>query len=106
MSQTYVVVYPPQLPNLDEVKSNTVFIGYDPDTNKMVRIMGNVVFNNEGYPEWDVDDSYDTDVIVIYQLRFWKSLEDDNVGNIPSENTHWTEVSPSDVPLIIDGGTP
>jgi hypothetical protein len=98
MAQQFIIVFPPQLNNLPEIKSNTQFIGYDPDTGKLVRISATVVYGNEGYPEWNSGGSYDEDEIVIYQLRFWKSLEDDNEGNIPSENSHWTEVSASEIP--------
>lgn len=91
------VVLPPQLPSLAEVLSNTIIIGYDPVTGKMVRMTASQLLTGTGYPEWSPDASYDLDVIVIYQLRFWKSLENDNEGNIPSEGDHWTEVSPTQI---------
>jgi hypothetical protein len=92
------VVLPPQLPSLAEIQSNTVIIGYDPITGNLVRITASQLLTGTGYPEWKpAPESYDLDEIVIYQLRFWKSLENGNEGNIPSEGAHWTEVSPTEV---------
>ena len=92
MSQ-YIVVYPPQLDLLLEPQGNDFIIGYSPTTGKMVRMSLTTLLSGRSVPVWEPEESYDTDFIVEWNLRFWKSLEDDNEGNIPSENTHWTEVS-------------
>lgn len=103
----FQIITTPNLPPLAEMKSNTIIVGYDPDTGKNVRIFASTLLaQSDNYPTWTPEESFDTDEIVVWDFRFWQSLEDDNVGNIPSENAHWTEVSPTPEELnLIDGGT-
>lgn len=109
---SFKVVYPPTLPQLDEVAPNTLIIGYDPVTGKMVRILSQLLLTGIGYPEWDPEESYpaavgETDQIVVFGLRFWQSIQADNLNNVPTEGEWWTEVSPGGNPLYnIDGGVP
>lgn len=93
---SFQVIYPPQLDKLEELDSSTIIIGYNPNTGKMVRInAGLLVANTAQYPDWNPTIEWNTGDIVVWQFKFWESLEDGNEGNIPSENAHWTEVSPT-----------
>lgn len=42
---------------------------------------------------WSVSATYQTDDITSYNDRFWRSLQDNNIANIPTEGAFWTEVS-------------
>jgi hypothetical protein len=108
----FKVVYPPALPQLDAIAPNTIIIGYDPITGKTVRIQSQLLLTGTGYPAWDPAVTYpaavsETDQIVIFNLRFWQSIQADNLNNVPTEGDWWTEVSPEGIPLYnIDGGVP
>jgi hypothetical protein len=92
MSQ-FQVVYPPQLPLLSDPQGNDYIIGYSPTTGKMVRISISSLLSGRNVPLWQADETYVIDDLVEWNLRFWKNLQVANIGNIPSENTFWTEVS-------------
>lgn len=50
--------------------------------------------------EWNAATTYALNNVVIYEGKWWKSLINNNLGNIPAENANWTEVSPSPIGLV------
>src|SRR5687767_15077974 len=55
--------------------------------------IGNL-FSAGAYEEWQGPPrSYDIDEKVTYGLKLWKSLINDNEGNVPTEGSAWAEVS-------------
>jgi len=80
------------------------FAIYDPFDDETVQIgiqpaLGAVRAN----ADWQADTTYAIDDIVIFQgLTVWKSLQNSNTGNVPSENTWWTELSISEADGITD----
>jgi hypothetical protein len=90
------IIYVSQLPSLTEVQGNDYIVGYSPSLGKNVRISVNTLRKGVGVPLWDpstaLDPGYATDFIVEWQLKFWKSLINNN-HDIPTEGASWTEVS-------------
>ena len=93
------VIYPPNLTLLESPAGNDYIIGYSPSINKLVRISISALLSGRSVPLWEsetaADPGYPTDFLVEWQLRFWKSLIDEN-GDIPEEGDSWTEVSGDD----------
>lgn len=53
--------------------------------------------------DWNAATTYVIDDYVLYQgLTAWKSLQNGNQGNIPTENSFWTQVSISEADGITD----
>ena len=80
-----------------------VFAIVDPITDKTVQI---AVQNSLGAVrasfDWQSDTTYALDDIVLYNgLTAWKSLQGSNTGNVPAENSFWTELTIS----VADGIT-
>lgn len=104
------VIYPPQLPSLSTLKGNDQVIGYSPEINKTVRFSVATLRAGFGVPIWDPEEAedpgYPADFIVEWQLKFWKSLVDEN-HDIPTEGASWQEVSEAPEYAInkINGGT-
>jgi hypothetical protein len=90
------IIYVPQLPSLSEIAGNEQIVAFSPALNKNVRISVETLRKGAAYPVWDADDAasglYDIDFIVEWQLKFWKSLVNNN-ATIPTEGASWTEVS-------------
>jgi hypothetical protein len=93
-----LVVYVKQLPTLDDVEGNEQVFAYSPTLGRNVRISVDTLRRGEGTPIWSQNDAndgvYDIDFIVEWQLKFWKSLVNNN-ATIPTEGASWTEVSSS-----------
>jgi len=73
---------------------------YDPIEDKTVQIGVQESLGAErANADWQADTTYSQDDIVIFQgLTVWKSLQNNNTGNVPSETTWWTQltISPAD----------
>lgn len=90
---SFNVIYVPALPLLSELMGNDYVVGYSPALGKNVRISINTLRQGVGVPLWDPGTVYNEDFIVEWQLKFWKSLVDDNENIFPTEGASWTEVS-------------
>ncbi|MFN7611497.1 MAG: hypothetical protein ACK5QX_11270, partial [bacterium] len=91
------VRYPNTLEQIVSPDANDEFLVYSPVLNKIVRIKIATLLSGKSVPVWEPDEPYTIDFIVEWNLKFWKSLQNANEGNIPNENTFWTEVSPETV---------
>lgn len=95
-----------RIPELSKAASSAkdgVYAIYDPNTNKTVQIdiqsgLGAVRANMD----WQADASYSIGDLVLFNLLAWKSLQNTSIGNIPTENTFWTEVPISAADGITD----
>ena len=94
-SEKYILVRPPQLPELQAIGQGVYLVGYDQQTDRTVKVNVQSIGGGEQAPDlnWRADTEYNSDSIVEFGLRLWKSLVDNNVGNIPMEGDNWTEVS-------------
>ncbi len=91
-----VIIRPPQLPELGD-PSDAFIVGYDPATDKTVKIkVANIGGGSVSPPldiSWKSNVEYSSGEIVEYGLRLWKSLQGINEGNSPTEGIWWTEVA-------------
>lgn len=82
---------------LDEITApgaDALLVLRDPSTGKDFKVKkSNLVSGASSTYEWNPETSYDTDQIVSWAGTWWKSLIDSNFGNVPAEDTNWTEVS-------------
>src|SRR5690554_1980346 len=94
-SEKYILVRPPQLPELQIIGQGVYLVGYDQQTDRTVKVNVQSIGGGEQAPDliWRADTEYNSDSIVEFGLRLWKSLVDNNVGNIPMEGDNWTEVA-------------
>lgn len=92
--ERYILIRPPQLPELTEVGAGAYVVGYDSATDRTVKINVSALGGGQETDiNWRANVPYATGLIVEYGLKLWKSLIDDNLGNLPSEGANWTEVS-------------
>jgi len=94
---SFTVIYPNTLDLKPGAEANDEFLVYSPVLNKIVRIKIATLLSGKSVPVWDPEEPYTIDFIVEWNLKFWKSLQNANTGNIPNENAFWTEVSPETV---------
>ncbi|MFN7703494.1 MAG: hypothetical protein ACK5OS_02640 [Chryseotalea sp.] len=94
---SFNVIYPNTLDLRPGAEANDEFLVYSPVLNKIVRIKIATLLSGKSVPVWDPEEPYTIDFIVEWNLKFWKSLQNANEGNIPNENAFWTEVSPETV---------
>lgn len=95
-----------RIPELSKAASSAkdgVYAIYDPNTDKTVQIdiqsgLGAV----RADMDWQADTSYSIGDLVLFNLLAWKSLQNTSIGNIPTENTFWTEVPISEADGITD----
>lgn len=96
MAVSYILIRPPQLPELGD-PSDAFIVGYDPSTDKTVKIkVANIGSGSVSPPldiSWKSNVEYSSGEIVEYGLRLWKSLQGINEGNFPTEGIWWTEVA-------------
>jgi len=96
MAVSYILIRPPQLPELVD-PSDAFIVGYDPSTDKTVKIkVANIGGGSVSPPldiSWKSNVEYSSGEIVEYGLRLWKSLQGINEGNFPTEGIWWTEVA-------------
>ena len=96
MAVSYILIRPPQLPELGD-PSDAFIVGYDPTTDKTVKIkVANIGGGSVSPPldiSWKSNVEYSSGEIVEYGLRLWKSLQGINEGNFPTEGIWWTEVA-------------
>lgn len=96
MAASYILIRPPQLPELGD-PSDAFIVGYDPTTDKTVKIkVANIGGGSVSPPldiSWKSNIEYSSGEIVEYGLRLWKSLQGINEGNFPTEGIWWTEVA-------------
>lgn len=89
-----------QLGKAASTAKSGVFAIVDPITDQTVQIAVQAALGaTRASFDWQSDTTYDLDNKVLYNgLTAWKSLQASNVGNVPSENTWWTEltISPAD----------
>jgi uncharacterized delta-60 repeat protein len=83
--------------------SGTVITGeelipvYDPATGKTVKVKASLFSGGEDKTlQWVSTETYEINEIRTWNLKFWKSEVDDNIGNQPTEGDYWTEVSKSE----------
>ena len=92
--ERYILIRPPQLPELANVQAGAYVVGYDSATDRTVKINVSALGGGQETDiNWRANVPYATGLIVEYGLKLWKSLIDDNLGNLPSEGANWTEVS-------------
>ena len=96
MAVSYILIRPPQLPELGD-PSDAFIVGYDPSTDRTVKIkVANIGGGSVSPPldiSWKSNIEYSSGEIVEYNLRLWKSLQGSNEGNFPTEGIWWTEVA-------------
>jgi hypothetical protein len=106
-NERYILVRVPELPELSNVQAGTLIVGYDTATGRTVKINVNALGGGEETDiTWRNTTVYAENQIVEYGLKLWKSLQNDNTGNFPSENTFWTEVSKAGAGSNITNYTP
>lgn len=86
-----------QLSELFEAKSNYLMLIRNVETGKDMKVKLGTLLTGKIIPTWDPEEEYNTGDNVDWNLKIWKSLTDNNIGNIPSEGANWTEVSASEV---------
>lgn len=86
-----------QLTELFEPKSNYLLIIRNVETGKDMKVKLGTLLTGKVIPLWDPEEVYPEGQNVDWNLKIWKSLQDNNQGNIPSEGAFWTEVSASEV---------
>lgn len=92
--ERYILIRPPQLPELESVQAGAYVVGYDTATDRTVKINVSALGGGtEVDINWKNTTTYNTGEVVEYGLKLWKSVIDDNLGNFPAEGTLWTEVS-------------
>lgn len=93
--ERYILVRPPQLPELAEVGAGAYVVGYDSATDRTVKINVSALGGAEQVTDliWRSNVEYELNEIKEYALKLWKSKIAGNKGNIPAENQYWTEVS-------------
>ncbi len=70
---------------------------YNPATDKTVSIKASTLTGGEATDlTWKNNITYNTDDISERDNKLWKSLQDNNLNNPPSEGIYWTEVSKSE----------
>ena len=70
---------------------------YDPATGRTVKVKASLFTGGEDKTlQWVSTETYTIDEIRTWNLKFWKSLVDANIGNQPVEGPYWTEVSKSE----------
>lgn len=93
-SEKYILVRPPQLPELANIQAGAYVVGYNTATDQTVKINVSALGGGQETDiSWRANITYATGNIVEYGLKLWKSLIDDNLGNFPTEGANWTEVS-------------
>src|SRR5690554_4852024 len=93
-SEKYILVRPPQLPELANIQANAYVVGYNTATDQTVKINVSALGGGQETDiSWRANVTYATGQIVEYGLKLWKSLTDANLGNFPTEGANWTEVS-------------
>lgn len=89
-----------QLPRAAVTAKAGVFAVYDPVTDKTVQIaIQEAIGGTRASMDWNAGTTYASGAIVLYAgLTAWKSLVNNNLGNKPTENSYWTQltISPSD----------
>lgn len=78
----------------NSLEDEDILLAYRPSTG----ILGGIKAKDFGVGDtassiWSSTFTYNTDDLVVYDNKWWKSLVDNNTGNIPQEDTNWTEVS-------------
>lgn len=93
--ERYILIRPPQLPELAEVGAGAYVVGYDSATDRTVKINVSALGGAEQVTDliWRSNVEYKLNEIKEYGLKLWKSKTAGNQGNIPAENQYWTEVS-------------
>lgn len=93
--ERYILIRPPQLPELAEVQAGAYVVGYDSATDRTVKINVSALGGAEQVTDliWRSNVEYELNEIKEYGLKLWKSKIAGNQGNIPAENQYWTEVS-------------
>jgi len=93
--ERYILIRPPQLPELAEVGAGAYVVGYDSATDRTVKINVSALGGAEQVTDliWRSNVEYELNEIKEYGLKLWKSKIAGNQGNIPAENQYWTEVS-------------
>ena len=82
----------PQLGKAATTAKDGVFAIVDPITDKTVQIeVQKALGAVRADMDWQSDTTYALGDFVLYIGIPWKSLQSSNVGNIPAENTFWTE---------------
>src|SRR5690554_4454316 len=93
-SEKYILVRPPQLPELANIQAGAYVVGYNAATDQTVKINVSALGGGQETDiNWRANITYATGNNVEYGLKLWKSLIDDNLGNFPTEGANWTEVS-------------
>lgn len=65
------------------------YLVFDSDGEPTVGVGPSVFLSGDNL--WSVGSTYELDDIVNYGGTLWVSLENDNTGNTPAEDAHWTE---------------
>lgn len=81
-----------------------VYAKYNPvnDKTEQLELMADLGAIRAAGIDWQTDSTYSIDDIVLFNLRAWKSLQNNNTGNAPAENTFWTEIAISEADGITD----
>jgi len=97
MADNFTVTRIPQLAELLQ-KDGTLYLPvYKQDDDKTYRILVDLLGGaTDTTLQWSSSETYNTGEIREWNLKLWKSKIDNNIGNVPSENANWTEVSKSE----------
>lgn len=81
-------------------RANDLIIMRDVLTGKEIAVRVDLFLNGTIRSQWLVGTTYNTDDYVEFGLKFWRSLQDANLGNVPAENAWWTQVDSTEVPDV------
>lgn len=97
MADNFTVTRIPELAELLQ-KDGTLYLPvYKQDDDKTYRILVDLLGGaTDTTLQWNSSETYATGDIIEWNLKLWKSKTDNNIGNVPAENTIWTEVSKSE----------
>lgn len=81
---------------LTQVTGDEWLVLYDPATDITYRVKSSLIKGGEDKTlKWVNNEPYADDEIREWNLKLWQSLQNNNLGNIPTEGVWWTEVSRS-----------
>lgn len=80
----------------DNISPDDIILIYKPSTGQTHGILGVHVIpgtTDVSNYQWVSTATYNTDDPVLYANKWWVSLQDNNTGNLPSENAFWAQVN-------------
>lgn len=91
-----------ELLNLASANNDDLLVLYQASTGVTKHIKFEDAFpsGNDGNFEWNNLTVYALDQVVTYNGKWWQSLQASNQGNVPAENSFWSEVSKPSIIIV------